>query len=297
MARAKIKRKFPGTTKSGERGQGTTRTASDLDRSLALILAALAQLLLKSGLGFGHLAKMARVAYVNAAREMDNDKKKKVTIARIAASTGLTRLEVSRIVRQRLSDAKNVPRSSSRAARVAAGWISDPIYSTSRGPPKALPFEGSGATFSSLVRKYSGDIPARAMLTEMNRLRMVQQDKDDVIRLLRLEENISPATVSTLRAIYPWVSALAQSAQIRHSSSLTLKTVQIPLSFDSIPQVLAAIRSLNERRDAFVESVSQLSSNSRRRNMFKVDVTIAVAAARPSRIAITKQTRKPDSRK
>jgi hypothetical protein len=295
MDRAKIEHRVSRTTKSRERG--STRTASDLDRNLVLILAAIAQLLLKSGVGFSRLMKMARVAYVNAALDIGSDSKKRATIARIAASTGLTRLEVSRIVREKTSEVQNVPRSSSRAARVAAGWISDPTFSTSRGPPKPLPFEGRGATFSSLARKYSGDIPARAMLVEMKRLRMVQQDKADVIRLLRVEENISPATVSTLRAIYPWVSVLAQSAEGRQSSSLISKTVQIPLSFDSIPQVLGAIRSLNERRDAFSESVSQLSSNSRRKNKFNVDVTIAVAAAGPSKVTIARRMRKRDSRK
>jgi hypothetical protein len=135
------------------------------------------------------------------------------------------------------------------------------------------------------------------MLIEMKRLRMVQQDKADVIRLLRVEENISPATVSALRAIYPWVNVLAQSAEAMKPSNLTSRTEQIPLSFDSVPQVLAGIRSLNERRDAFCESISQLSSSSRRNNKFKVDVTIAVAAASPSKIRIARQMKKRDSRK
>jgi hypothetical protein len=131
----------------------------------------------------------------------------------------------------------------------------------------------------------------------MKRLQMVQQDKDDVIRLLRVVENISPATVAALRAMYPWVSVLAQSAETRRSNTLISKTVQIPLSFDSIPQVHAAVRSLNERRDAFSESVSQLSSNSQRRNKLKVDVTIAVAAASPSNTAIARRKKKPDAKR
>jgi hypothetical protein len=178
----------------------------------------------------------------------------------------------------------------SRAARVADGWVSDKKYSSANQKPRPLKFEGKGATFSSLVRAYSRDIPARAMLVEMERLQMVRQDTTDTIRLVRKEGRILPTTVSALAAIYPWVSMLSQSVDDLARNSLTSKTDHIGLSFDSVPQALSAVRILNDRREAFLESVSQLGTSSPRGRKYKVDVTVAVAAATP--FLVSKSNRK-----
>jgi hypothetical protein len=123
----------------------------------------------------------------------------------------------------------------------------------------------------------------------MKRLQMVRQDATDTIRLVRKDGRILPTTVSALAAIYPWVSMLSQSVDDLPLNSLTSKTDRMRLSFDSVPQALGAVRILNERREAFIESVSQLGSFSARGRKYGVDVSVAVAAAAPSLVRESKR--------
>ncbi len=70
-----------------------------------------------------------------------------------------------------------------RAARVITGWVRDKEFLDHAGQPVALPVDGTDASFGSLVRLYSGDIPVRAMLDELLRVGAVRWTKDGRIRL------------------------------------------------------------------------------------------------------------------
>jgi hypothetical protein len=47
-----------------------------------------------------------------------------------------------------------------------------------------LPVTGSGATFSALVKRFSGDMPARATMDELIRVGAVERLKDGRVRLI-----------------------------------------------------------------------------------------------------------------
>jgi len=70
---------------------------------------------------------------------------------------------------------------------VVAGWIRDPEFSDAEGNPKILTLQegaGSGrAAFAALARRFSGDIPFRAVLDELLRVGVVEKLDDDGIRL------------------------------------------------------------------------------------------------------------------
>ena len=152
------------------------RSASrDLEKNLEQVLASLSQLLVASGYGFHRAMKMTKLAFVEAARNLEGNSNR-VSIARIAATTGLTRLEVSRLLKANPRNSVIPNRPQNRAAQVALGWISDNRYSQAPGGARLLLFDGERHSFSRLVKTYSGDIPARAMLTEMKRLGMVRQE-------------------------------------------------------------------------------------------------------------------------
>ena len=119
---------------------------------------------------------------MNVAKSIDRENGGKLSNARVAALTGLTRTEVSQIVRHGDQDSMDP---ANRALRVVQGWLTDPRFAQARDLPRKLPFKGEKTSFSSLVRKYSGDIPARAMLTEMKRLRIVRIDAQDRVLLVR----------------------------------------------------------------------------------------------------------------
>src|SRR5438105_3378796 len=96
MPRARANTSHQGGQRPLSRSKSAVHRSIGLDTSLVQILNSLASLLVESGYTFNRLMRISRVAYVVAARKMAESSKQRISIARIAASTGLTRTEVSR---------------------------------------------------------------------------------------------------------------------------------------------------------------------------------------------------------
>jgi hypothetical protein len=95
----------------------------------------------------------------------------------------LTRKEVQRLLAQPRDTNAAATEEYHRATRVITGWIRDPDFGDGKGHPFPLRMEGKRASFSELVKRYSGDIPVRAMLDELLRVGAVKQLKDGRICL------------------------------------------------------------------------------------------------------------------
>ena len=264
--------------RAANRDQLRERLEADLSRTLSSI----ATLLISSGYAYGKMSRLARVAFVDAAVETCTADGKRPSIAQIAAATGLTRTEVSNILRQRKRSLRAVD-SKNRSNNVAAGWASDNKYCNTTGIPRPLQFKGRRADFSSLVKKYSGDIPARAMLREMQRLGMVRCDSRGLIRLERKQVPIEMANVRAFKAVEPWMTLLKETVLRNEKQLIRADTSQVELYFDSIPQLLAVLRNLKERRTAFVDGIAGLGGRSAGDNNYSMRINIAVAVARPIR--------------
>jgi hypothetical protein len=261
-----------------------------LEAELSQLLTSIATLLVSSGYAYGQMSKLARIAFVDAAIEACSDGRRKFSIAQIAAATGLTRTEVSSIVRkkkrrQRDSDPKN------RAVNVAAGWLTDRQYCSAKKVPRALPFKGGTKNFSNLVRKYGGDVPARAMLREMQRLGMVISDSREFLWLARRQAPIAAVNVKAIQAIEPWVALMRDAVRGSEKQDLSSNTSQIDLYFDSVPQVLAVLGDIKRRRLAFVEGISELGVRPANKKNYSMRVTIAVAVARPTKTGTAQRRR------
>ena len=70
-----------------------------------------------------------------------------------------------------------------RASRVIKGWISDDDFTERDGEARVLPFDGE-KSFTELVKRYSGDAPARAVLDELERVGAIQRVGDDSVLLV-----------------------------------------------------------------------------------------------------------------
>lgn len=252
-----------------------------IEPHLEKILLSLASLLLKNGYGFGRVSKLAKRSFVRAAQEISRRDGAKTSIARIATLTGLTRIEVSRLLKAEKLGRIESDGELNRATRVAFGWASDAQFLNEQGRPRALPLSSRKGSFAQLVRKYSGDIPARAMLIEMKRLGMVRQDIKKSVLLVRRKPAPARATIGAIRAITPWVNLLADTDVGSKVSTLTSMTEQVRIYFETLPQVLASIRELENRRRSFVTSVGELGTNPRSASKFELCVSVAVAAAQP----------------
>ena len=115
-----------------------------------------------------YFSEIAKRLYVTIAQREFAIPGKPQTNTRIATLTGLSRKEVLRVVGEKgpkseadLTDQHN------RATRVISGWVRSSEFHDKRGMPAALPFDGTGKSFSALVKRFSGDIPARTILDEL----------------------------------------------------------------------------------------------------------------------------------
>ena len=254
---------------------------NDLDALLLDILSSIATILVSTGYGFSRANKLAKIAFVRAARSVVLETGSKSSIARIAALTGLTRIDVSRVIQSLDSARPMIASSINRAARVARGWVTDGRFSQRNSKPRLLAFVGPGDTFSALVRQYSGDIPAKAMLIEMTRLGMVRQDTRGYLMLVRSDVAKSRRTTRALNAAIPWISFLASASKAHTEREFVFRSDKFKLHFSSHRQVFEAMHELQVRRRAFVAALKQLGSPRNRRAQFSLNISVAAAASAP----------------
>lgn len=163
---------------------GLNKLNQTLTSSVLRILRALARVLLRHGLPFPMFVDLAKRAYVDIAMNEFSIPGRKPSISRVALLTGLTRKEVQRLAETgEVVDAEAIERHN-RAARVVAGWVRDAEFRGADGEPAALALDEGTASFSQLVRRYGGDVPARAVLDELLRVGTVERLPDGRIRLL-----------------------------------------------------------------------------------------------------------------
>ena len=149
---------------------------------VAQYISALAKAFISSGRGFGEFSDITKIEFCSAAARHIAARGGRVTTSRIALLTGLSRANVAQI--RRLAKPSGGPNHHRpRHDRVIAGWKSDPQYLDASGKPSVLAKTGK-ESFASLCKKYSGDIPPRAILDELLSSKLVAVSRDKKITLL-----------------------------------------------------------------------------------------------------------------
>jgi hypothetical protein len=165
----------------------TVKYGQVLSAAVTRVLTPLVRILLRNGMSFNAFSDIARRVYVEVCMREFGIPKRKQTVSRVSILSGLSRKEVQRLLGEQAQPAEtDAQESYNRAARVIAGWVRDKDFTDATGDPLALSLAGggSGASFSVLVKRYSGDVPARAVLDELLRVGAVERLEDDRIRLL-----------------------------------------------------------------------------------------------------------------
>jgi hypothetical protein len=146
-----------------------------VETELTELMTELARYLLSAGISSSRFGEISRVAYFRAASLKGRFGNNRVNKSAIAAMTGLTRSQVRTYSREGTSEMVlgNKP---DRIENVVIGWMRDPAYCTSNYKPKKLRIAGRNSSFSTLVRKYGGDVPARSILRELVRTKQVKVD-------------------------------------------------------------------------------------------------------------------------
>jgi hypothetical protein len=154
-----------------------------LSAAVGRILKPLIRILLRSGMSYGTFADIAKRQYVEVALNEFPIEGRKRSVSRVSVITGLTRKEVSRLLGlDQVKDAQTTERYN-RAARVVAGWRRDTGFLDREGNPMDLSLSGRANSFQELVRRYSGDVPHRAILDQLVEDGSVERLDDNRVRL------------------------------------------------------------------------------------------------------------------
>jgi hypothetical protein len=147
-----------------------------LNAAMQRLLRPLVRVLLRQSVPFSAFEEIAKQVYVDVAMNDFAIPGKKPSISRASILTGLTRKDVQARVAEP-EPTLDAEEHYNRAARVLSAWTRHADYLDESGQPRALEIEGSEG-FAALVRRHSGDMPARAVLDELLRVGAVSKRED-----------------------------------------------------------------------------------------------------------------------
>jgi len=163
------------------------------------LLEPLVGFVLDSGLSTQELRSILREAAVRSVAAKQMEVARRVNISGIAASTGITRAEISRILKSRADASRQVTdRQQQSTNRILAVWHQDPKFTTPAGKPADLKIYGRGASFETLVRNYGRGIPTRAMLDELIRTGAAEVLSSRIIRVktsVAVDRGVTPQAI------------------------------------------------------------------------------------------------------
>jgi hypothetical protein len=135
----------------------------------------LAGFVIDAGLSASELHSILRQAIVKSVATRQLEVSHRINISGIAATTGIPRAEISRILKLRTELTEQVnDRQQKSTNRILAAWHEEPKFTDANGQPADLRLYGRGVTFESLVKTYGRGIPTRALLDELVRARAAE---------------------------------------------------------------------------------------------------------------------------
>ena len=208
----------------------------------------LVKILIRNGVACGTLTEVVRELYVDVAFEDFKPDRKKPTVSRVSALTGLSRKEVKRLHETPASDAGTGQQRYSRSVRVVSGWMNDKRFHDDEGKPSVLNVEGKRKSFELLVKEYSGDIPTMAMLSILKDAGSVKL-KDDKVSLVRRAFIPGDDDAEKIRILGSDVFELISTIDHNLVSAPENLRFQRKVSYDNInPDSLIKLRKLSARK-------------------------------------------------
>lgn len=225
----------------------TNKTFTMLTAAVARLLGPLVRILLRNGMSYNAFSDLAKRVFIETGMREFGIPGKKQTVSRVSILTGLSRKEVQRILaEQRGTEGVETRERYNRAARVIAGWVRDKDFADGQGNPVPLELDGSEAGFGLLVKRYSGDMPARAVLDELVRVGAAERRGDGCIGLLSRAYVPSTSEVDKLNILGEDVADLI--ATIDHNLQRSDGSVrfQRKVMYDNVPEeALVEFRALS----------------------------------------------------
>ncbi|PUA27041.1 MAG: hypothetical protein B0W54_19615 [Cellvibrio sp. 79] len=218
-------------------------------------------ILLRNGVTHKDLVAICKQIYVQVASEEFGLRGRQTNLSRVAMLTGIDRKEVARVKDSlnNSSEGEHNQQHQDRLTRLLSAWHQDPDFCDSGNHPLPLTIEGEQQSFALLARRYGGDFPASALLKELKRVGVVEDQTDGKV-------------IATKRYFVPAQSdpgALLRAGSVFHDLGSTLHhnlykaNKQQPLRFERrasntqmSPENLAAFREFVEQEgQAFLEKI------------------------------------------
>lgn len=197
-------------------GSGAQAAARKVFREL---LEPLSHFAFDCGLSVNELNSMLREAAVRSAAGRQIEDGRRINISGIAATTGISRGEISRILKNRWKATDQISdRRQNSVSRILSAWHRDTRFLTANRVPAELNLYGRGFTFESLVRRHGRGIPVRAIFDELTRIGAVELTASQKIfpkTSLAVNRRITPGVIE---AFGGWATDLL-SAELRNARS------------------------------------------------------------------------------
>lgn len=221
------------------------RPRQALNFAIAQLLRPLFRVLLRHGVSFGAFEELAKRTYVQMAFNDFGIPGKKASISRASILSGLTRKEVQRLVSEPSESVTETGERYNRAARVLTGWVRDSDFLDANGEPRALTADGD-QSFAALVRRHSGDMPARAVLDELVRVGAVRRREDGRVELVSRAYVPQKSAVEMLGILGADVADMIDTIDHNLQHGRTDPRFQRKVMYHSIPaDALPAFRKLS----------------------------------------------------
>jgi hypothetical protein len=240
-----------------------TKTDQQKEDSLVILLLPIARLLVRGGTGIDELVYAAKRAYLREAMQVIARQNGRANISRLSVATGMTRKEISALLGDSSKTKISATRRSGqqRALRVLRGWLTDARFLNRSGRPDELEYGGSKNSFVALVKLYGGDVTPKAVLHELERLRVVEVTNAGALRLCpsrsrnNIELNYKLADLAKMFESFAF--AVVQSSSGPPASAyFGFRDSAIP----STPDAAYFITRFSRRAAAFLEDFQHWSS-------------------------------------
>jgi hypothetical protein len=248
--------------------------------AMARLLRPLVKLLLEKGISYDQAADVLRKTYCDVAfTDAFALPGKKQTDSRVSVLTGLTRKDVARLKEMTL-ESPGLMANHNRATRVVTGWWLDhPMEGTASGAAP-LPIEGETNSFTAVVKKYSGDMPSRAVLDELIRVGAAKMNSENKVELIQQRYIPEEGEINKIEFLGSDVGDLIATISHNLSSSSGQSRVQRKVDYDNVPiehveTVHQIVREL---------SVEVLDHAMRKMSVFDRDVNSSVQGTGRARV-------------
>jgi hypothetical protein len=225
--------------------------------SLTKLFRPLSAFVLDCGLSISEANLILRTAAVQSAAVRQLENSNRVNISGIAATTGIPRGEVSRILNSGGSlTIGEIKARQNITSKILSAWHRDPNYLTASRRPRNLKIFGGGPTFESLVRRYGQGIPVRAVLDELKRVGAIQllTSSQKILPKMSLAINprISYKKISDLDAtmhdLFVCLPSLSDSEFVEKVSGTKVWSGRVPLIRRRFgPNAIALLRELQTK--------------------------------------------------